>query len=299
MTTVGSGKYTYELIESWAKLPQGETFGMVSAVATDSQDRVYAFQREDPPVLIFNRDGGYVGSWGLGAITNPHGIFIKDDIVYVTDREDSVCLRFTLDGKPLQVIGDRGVHSDTGCEVPGTLVPRAAGPFNYPAELVPSPWGDLYVADGYRNARVHRFAGNGQLKESWGEPGKEGPNQFHLVHSMMVGDDNLLYVCDRENNRIQIFDRDGKFINMWTDLLRPMDISQSPDGVFCISEGGNDARQGFTTDTDSRMSLMDKQGTLLARWIIRGGHGSWIDANGDIYIGVPDGVGVDKYVRKS
>ena len=168
MTTVGSGKYTYELIESWAKLPVGEVFGMVSAVATDSQDRVYAFQRKDPPVVIFNRDGSYVGSWGLGAITNPHGIFIKDDIVYITDREDSVCLRFTLEGKPLQVIGERGVHSDTGCEVPGQLVPRAAGPFNYPAELVPSPWGDMYVADGYRNARVHRFSTDGQLKASWG-----------------------------------------------------------------------------------------------------------------------------------
>ena len=228
MATVGSGEYTYELIESWAKLPAGETFGMVSAVATDSQDRVYAFQRKDPPIVVFNLDGSYVGSWGLGAITNPHGIFIKDDIVYVTDREDSVCLRFTLDGKPLQVIGERGVHSDTGCEVPGTLVPRAAGPFNYPAELVPSPWGDMYVADGYRNARVHRFAANGQLKASWGEPGKGGANQFHLVHSMMVGADDLLYVCDRENNRIQIFDRDGEFVGMWTDLLRPMDISQSP-----------------------------------------------------------------------
>jgi len=90
MTTVGNGKYTYELIESWAKLPVGEVFGMVSAVATDSQDRVYAFQRKDPPVVIFNRDGSYVGSWGLGAITNPHGIFIKDDIDFIADREDSV-----------------------------------------------------------------------------------------------------------------------------------------------------------------------------------------------------------------
>jgi DNA-binding beta-propeller fold protein YncE len=298
MTTVGSGKYTYELIESWAKLPPGESFGMVSAVATDSQDRVYAFQRHEPPVVIFDRQGNYVGSWGLNAISNPHGIFIKDDIVYITDREDSVCLRYTLDGKPLQVLGDRGVHSDTGCEVAGQLCPRAAGPFNYPAELVPAPSGDMYVADGYRNARVHRFAADGHLKSSWGQPGKGGPNEFHLVHSMIVGDDGLLYVCDRENNRVQIFNADGEYQNMWTDLLRPMDISQSPDGVFCISEGGNDARQGFTENTDSRISLMNKAGELLARWVIRGGHGSWIDAHGDIYVGVPDGVGVDKYVRK-
>ena len=299
MATVGTGPYTYELIESWAKLPEGETFAMVSAVATDSQDRVYAFQRKDPSIVIFDRDGNYQGCWGISAVTNPHGIFIKDDIVYVTDREDSVCLKFTLDGKPLQILGERGVHSDTGCEVPGELCPRAAGPFNYPAELVPSPSGDMYVADGYRNARVHRFAADGQFKSSWGQPGKGGPNEFHLVHSMIVGADGLLYVCDRENDRIQIFDADGEYLNMWTDLLRPMDISQDPDGVFCISEGGRDARQGWTTDTASRVSLMNAAGDLLARWEIRGGHGSWIDAHGDIYVGVPDGIGVDKYVRQS
>ncbi len=238
MTTVGTGKYTYELIESWAKLPEGETFGMVSAVATDSQDRVYAFQRKEPPIVIFDRQGNYLGSWGINAITNPHGIFIKDDIVYITDREDSVCLRYTLDGKPLQILGERGVHSDTGCEIPGELCPRSAGPFNYPAELVPSPSGDMYVADGYRNARVHRFAADGQFKSSWGQPGKGGPNEFHLVHSMIVGDDGLLYVCDRENNRIQIFDADGEYQTMWTDLLRPMDISQDPDGVFALAKVG-------------------------------------------------------------
>ena len=298
MTTVGSGEYTYELVESWAKLPEGEEFGMVSACATDSAGNLYAFQRKEPPIVIFNPDGEYVGSWGLSAISNPHGIFIKDDIVYITDREDSVCLRYTLDGKPLQVIGDRGVHSDTGCEVPGELCPRSAGPFNYPAELVPGAGGDMYVADGYRNARVHRFAADGQLKSSWGEPGKDAPNEFHLVHSMMVGADGLLYVCDRENNRVQIFNADGEYQGMWTDLLRPMDISQDDNGVFCISEGGRDARQGWTEDTDSRISLMNADGDLLARWVIRGGHGSWIAPNGDIFVGVPDGVGVDKYVKQ-
>ena len=80
--------------------------------------------------------------------------------------------------------------------------------------------------------------------------------------------------------------------------MENMDISQDAEGTFCISEGGNDARQGFPTDTDSRISLMDNNGTLLARWIIRGGHGSWIDHHGDIYVGVPDGVGIDKYVKK-
>ena len=124
MTTVGAGKYTYNYIQDWAKLPQGQSFHTVSAVATDSQDRVYAFQRGEPPVLVFDREGKYLSSWGNGNFVNPHGIFIKDDIVYVTDREGSMAMKYTLDGKPLQLIGTLGEYSDTGCEVAGEVAPR-------------------------------------------------------------------------------------------------------------------------------------------------------------------------------
>ena len=105
MTIVGSGSYTYELVENWAKLPDGWTFGGVSAVATDSQDRVYAFQRKDPPVVIFDKHGAYVGSWGSSAFADPHGINIVNDVIYVTDRNDHVALKFTLDGRQLIVFG--------------------------------------------------------------------------------------------------------------------------------------------------------------------------------------------------
>ena len=105
MTTVGSGSYKYELVQDWPKLLAGEALGVVSSVATDSQDRVYAFQRKDPPVMVFDRDGNYLNCWGIGAITDPHGINIVDDLVYITDRSDHVAVKFTLDGKPLQIIG--------------------------------------------------------------------------------------------------------------------------------------------------------------------------------------------------
>ena len=238
MTTVGSGKYTYTLEENWAHLPEGMTMGNASAVATDSQDRVYVFQRKDPPVLIFGPGGNYLGSWGVRAIDEAHGIYIQDDIVYITDRTDSVCVIFTLDGKPLQVIGDRGVHSDTGCEIPGEVCPRSAGPFNYPTEIVPAPNGDLYVSDGYRNARVHRFSRDGQLKQSWGEPGKGGPGEFHLPHSIVAHPNGNLYLCDRENNRMQIYSPDGEHLAMWEDMRRPLDISVDSEDNLVISEGG-------------------------------------------------------------
>ena len=289
MATVGTGKYTYDIIENWGKLPAGDTFGMVSAIATDSSDRVFAFQRKDPPMLIFDRDGNLTDSWGNGSFEFAHGIHIAGDVVYVTDRNTSVCIVYTLDGKPIQMLGRHGVHSDTGCENPGDLVPRAAGPFNYPAELVPSTSGDLYVADGYRNSRVHQFSADGQLKKSWGEPGKGGPNEFHLPHSILVDGENVV-VCDRENDRIQIFSLDGDFKEIWDDIQRPMDISMDSDGNYMVSEGQR--------DNSARISILDKKGGVLARWDCRGsGHGSWIDSRGDIYLGgVPDAI--DKYVRK-
>lgn len=290
MVTVGTGEYRYELIENWAKLPKGDTFGNTSAVATDSQNRVYVFQRKDPPVLVFDADGNQVDSWGARAFASPHGIYIADDIVYLTDRDDSVCLKYTLDGKPLQVIGNRGEHSDTGGEVPGELVPRSAGPFNYPTEMVPSPSGDLYISDGYRNARVHHYTNAGELIESWGEPGKTEPNQFHLPHSLVVDDTGIIYLCDRENNRMQVFGPDGRFIAIWPDLRRPLDISIGSDGLFYISEGG-------VNGLSPRVSIMDKDGNVVARWDSMSAHGSWVDRNGNFYMALGAAERVDKYVR--
>jgi len=291
MATIGTGKYTYTLIQDWAKLPAGETFAMVSAVATDAQDRVYAFQRKDPPIAVFDRQGKFLTSWGNGAFLFAHGIFIANDTVYLTDRDSSVCLMYTLDGKPIQMMGRHGVHSDTGCEKPGDLVPRAAGPFNYPSELVPAPSGDLYVSDGYRNARVHRFTWDGQLKKSWGEPGKTAPGQFHLPHSLVVAHEKV-YVCDRENHRIQVFDLEGKFLELWTDIQRPMDISVDRDGMLVVSEGS-------VNNSSARVSILDTAGKVLSRFDCRGpGHGSWVDAHGDIYVGLNNPGGVDKFVRQ-
>jgi DNA-binding beta-propeller fold protein YncE len=292
MTTVGMGRYTYKLIQDWAKLPEGESFGVVSSLATDSEDRVYVFQRKDPPIVIFDPDGNYLGAWGHGVITLPHGFSIVDDIVYLTDREDSVCLKYTLDGKPLQILGQRGVHSDTGCENPGDLVPRAAGPFNFPSEMFPSPTGDLYVSDGYRNCRIHRFSPDGQLIASWGVPGKGGPGQFHLPHSILVDQENLLYVCDRENSRIQVFTGDGEFTAMWTDMTRPNDISEGKDGNFYVAES---SLQG----SKPRISVRDRQGRVIAAWESRSAHGLWADSQGNVYLALTGAESVDKYLRQN
>lgn len=288
MARVGTGEYRYEVIRDFFKLPHGETFGLVSRVAADAQDRIYVFQRRDPPVVVFDRDGTYLGAWGSGEVTDPHGLKIVGDTVYTTDRSDSVAKSFTLDGKPRLELGTRGTHADTG-RVTNWLVERAAGPFNHPTEMIAHPNGDLYVTDGYRNARVHRFAPDGRLVKSWGEPGR-GPGQFHLPHSIAVGDDGRLYVADRSNKRIQIFTPEGAFLGEWTGMGGPNDISRGRDGNFYIAEqedGGNPAY----------VSVRDAGGNLLARLESRHVHGVGVDSRGDIYAGLTQDRGVDKFVR--
>lgn len=290
MATVGSGKYTYEVIQDWARLPAGMSFGNVSSVATDSQDRVYAYHRAEPPVVVFDRDGNYLSSWGYAEYANPHGILIANDIVYLTDREANIAMKCTLEGERLLTIGEVGAYSDTGCEVAGEVCPRAAGPFNFLTEMTPAPNGDLYVSDGYRNARVHRFSAAGQLLSSWGQPGKGGPNEFHLPHSLIAGQDGRIYLCDRENSRVQVFSPEGEYLTMWTDMQRPLDISQDGEGVFYTSERPENGKP-------PQISILDGEGQVLERFPSRSAHGSWVDAHGDLYLALTAEKSIDKLVR--
>jgi DNA-binding beta-propeller fold protein YncE len=290
MAQVGTGDYTYELIPDFLKLPNGENFGLVSRVGTDSQDRVYVFQRKDPPVVVFDRDGTYLGAWGTGEVTDPHGLKIIDDVVYTTDRSDSVAKSFTLDGKVLLTLGQRGVHSDTGCTGAPWLAERAAGPFNHPTEMIAHPNGDLYVTDGYRNARIHRFTRDGKLVTSWGTPG-HAEGQFHLPHSIAIDDDGKLYVADRANRRIQIFTPDGAFLGQWTGMGGPNDITRGPNGTFTIAEQEADGNPAYVT-------VRDAKGAVLVRMESRHVHGVGVDSRGDIYTGLTQNRSVDKFVRQ-
>ena len=290
MAQIGTGKYTYELIRDFPKLPPGETFGMVSRVATDSEDRVYVFQRKDPPVVVFDREGKYLGAWGSGEVTDPHGLKIIDDVVYTTDRSDSVAKSFTLDGKLILALGQRGVHSDTGNVGTNWLAERAAGPFNHPTEMIAHPNGDIYVTDGYRNARVHRFTKDGKLVKSWGTPG-HGPGQFHLPHSIAFDPDGKLYVADRANKRIQIFSPDGDFLGQWTGMGGPNDITRGKDGNYYIAEQEVDGKP-------AQVCVRDPNGAVLVRFDSRHDHGVGVDSRGDIYAGLTTERSVDKFVRK-
>ena len=290
MTQAGTGNHTYELIRDFLKPPNGESFGLVSRVATDSQDRVYVFQRKDPPVVVFDRAGNYLTAWGSGEVADPHGLKIVDDVVYTTDRSGSVAKSFTLDGKPLLERGQRGVHSDTGCTGSPWLALHAAGPFNHPTEMIAHPNGDIYVTDGYRNARVHRFTHDGRLITSWGTPGK-AQGEFHLPHSIAIDPAGKLYVADRANKRIQIFSPDGDFLGKWTGMGGPNDITRGKDGTFVIAEQEDGDKPAY-------VCVRDAGGNVLARMASRHVHGVGVDSRGDIYAGLTVDCSVVKFVRQ-
>jgi sugar lactone lactonase YvrE len=206
----GQGEFRYELHEDWEQLPEGWRHGDVAGVATDADDRVYVFNRSEHPLIVYDRDGRFLTSWGEGVFTRPHGITIAGDVVYLADDSDHTVRKFTLEGRLLQTLGTVNQPSDSGYIAPSlTTIKRGAGPFNRPTRLSVAPSGDMYVSDGYGNARVHRFSTSGELLQSWGEPGTQ-PGQLNLPHSVWAHSDGRVFVCDRENDRVQIFSPTGE-----------------------------------------------------------------------------------------
>ena len=182
-TIVGQGEYKYEIKENWAKLPDGWSFKEVAAVGVDRQDNVYCFTRGEHPVIVFDRDGNFLRSWGGGQYPRAHGVHMgPDDSIYLTDDGGHFVRKCSLDGKVLLELG-----------VPGKPAPYLSGePFNRCTHTALSPKGEIYVSDGYGNAKVHKYAPDGKLLLSWGEPGSD-PGQFNLVHNICTDADGWVY----------------------------------------------------------------------------------------------------------
>ena len=298
---VQTGALSYQVVEGWEQLPAGYAHRDVAGVAVDSQDRVFLICRGDHPIMIYDRDGKFVGSWGEGQFTyRTHGITIgPDDMVYATDDGNHTVRKFTPDGKLLLTLGTMDQPSDTGYD--GKNLPtvvRPGGPFNRPTNLTIGQNGDLYVSDGYGNCRVHRFSPTGELKQSWGTPGT-GPGEFNLPHGIGTSKDGRIFVCDRENDRVQIFSPDGEYLSEWTDVQRPTHIVFDREGRAYVSElwwhkGQRSYRNGVAEEPKfGRLSVYDEQGRVLARWGTANGcaagsfsapHGLAVDSRGDVYV---------------
>jgi len=284
-TIVGSGDYQYRIIENWAKLPDGWSFKEVAAVGVDKNDNVYVFGRGEHPMMIFDRAGNFLRSWGEGQYPRAHGVHMgPDDSIYLTDDGGHFVRKCRIeDGKVLLELG-----------VPGVPAPYLSGePFNRCTHTALSPSGDIYVSDGYGNARVHKYSPNGKLLFSWGEPGSD-PGQFNLVHNICTDADGWVYVADRENHRVQVFDGDGKYETQWNNLHRPCGLCM-PYTHQPVCYIGELSVNRLNANLGPRVSIVDNQGKLLSRigdpfagtapTSFIGPHGLAVDSRGDLYVG--------------
>ena len=298
-----SGKIKYSVVTSWEQLPKGWAHRDVAGVAVDGEDRVYLICRGDHPVIIYDRQGNFQRSWGEGEFSyRTHGIYVAPDgSIFCTDDGQHTVRQFTPGGKLLMTLGILNTPSDTGYDGKNiTSIKRGAGPFNRPTNVAIGPRGDIYITDGYGNARDHVFSPTGELKRSWGEPGR-GPGQFYLPHGIAIDADGRVFVCDRESDRIQIFSPDGEYLSEWTDTQRPTHITFDSQGRAYVTELA--WHEGDTSQSlgpiakgqarHARMSIYDKDGKVLARWgtpevtapgSFAAPHGLALDSKNDLYV---------------
>jgi hypothetical protein len=301
-----ANRLDYDVIEGWERLPEGWSFVEVAGVAVDSQDRVYVFNRGQHPMIVFDKEGKFLGAWGEGVFSSAHGVFIdRADNVWCCDNFDHTVRKFTTDGKLLMTIGEPNKPAETGFVLGATPVQHSGGPFNMVTNLATGPNGELFISDGYGNARVHRFSADGKLLASWGEPGS-GPGQFNLPHSIAVDHSGRVYVADRENSRIQIFTSGGELITIWDWLGRPCDLFIDDQENIYIAELGWTLpvpdRPHFPFmkhppaghSPIARVTICDPDGKVRARIggpepLLPGNfivpHGIWADSRGDLYVG--------------
>ena len=250
-----------------AKPPQPEwAMGMVSWVATDRKGLVYLLQRGDKadPVVVIDRDGKVVRSWGKGLYTTPHAIRIDPQgNVWTTDAATSMVYKFSPEGKTLLTI-----------EIGGQ--PSPCGGFCSTTDIAFAADGHLFIADGYRNARILEYSGDGKKLREWGTAGT-GPGQFRLPHSIQIDERNVLYVADRENGRVQRFDRNGKYLGEWSQYGKTFGLKLVGDAMWLstIPRGPN--------STPGWLIKVDRQtGKLLGFVEAQGNHGMDVMANGDL-----------------
>jgi DNA-binding beta-propeller fold protein YncE len=275
LVVMGVGGFVYDVVRPWGVLPGDRTFGLISHVAVDSRDRVYFYQRKDPPILVFDGDGQLLSTWGDRRLRDAHGIYIgADDHVYVCNRDEHEVLKLTAEGKIVLVLGQRGR-------------PALQAPFNHPADVAVAPTGDIYVADGYGNAAIHRFGPEGKHLGSWGTPGA-GRGQFTTPHGIWVDARERVLVADRENNRVQLLSPEGDYYGEWTDLYHPMDIYVDNAGTVHV------------TDQIPRLTMYAPDGRMLARGrpVAMGAHGIWGDSRGNLYLAEVGVHQVTKLVRR-
>ncbi len=274
----------HKLVAGWAKLPKGWNFGECSGVAVDRNDNVWVFNRGPHPVVEFDKDGNFLQSWGEGTIVSSHGIRVDPDgNIWGVDVKGHRVLKYSPEGKVLMVIG----------RSPG--VNDSKDSFNEPTGIIFTPGLEFfYVSDGYVNSRVVKFNRDGEYVMQWGHKGT-GDGEFNLVHDVALDSRGRVYVADRSNSRVQIFDPDGRYLGKWTGVGQPWGLTYAAkENAIYMCDGENNRIVKLNLDGEV-------QGVLSSWGRVPGkldyAHNIAVDSTGAIYVSEIKNWRVQKWAR--
>ena len=280
-----AAEITYQLVANWAQLPPGTKWGRMTAVDVDATGTIYVLQRSEPSkVMAFDPQGKLLRTWGEGLFPEAHGLRVdRDGNVWITERMLHQVMKFTPDGRLLLELGQKGVAGDN------TSVDK----FNGPSDLVFAPNGDFFVSDGEStNARVVKYSKDGKFVKFWGTKGA-GPGELEVPHSIAMDSRGRLYVANRTNKRIEVFDQDGHFLSQIRNAGTPYGLFITKDDLLYVVDGTQGNPDEFLTVVDTR------DGSVVAQIHgLTGPHMVSVSASGDIYVAEVRGESVKKFVRK-
>lgn len=298
----------YKVDPSFFQRPAGLQWGDMAGITLDRQGQIWLFTRAKTPVQVYDAQGRFVRAWGEGLIQSAHYIRIDPSgLVWLADNGNHVVMQFTPEGKLLRTLGTPGEPGEDATHL------------NRPTDMAISPSGDVFVADGYGNARIVHFDRSGKFVKTWGKMGI-GPGEFSFPHSIVIDSNGRLYVADRSNNRVQVFDQNGKFLDEWRNLMVPWGLysargANQEDEIWVCGSSPMPWREEDellgTPPKDQLVMKFNAAGKLLQLWTIpkgedgkeKPGEVNWlhtvaVDTAGNLYIGDIKGQRAQKLVRQ-
>ena len=296
----------YHVVHGWPALPEGRVLGSAAGIAVNSKDEVLVFHRanrvwseplpltpiELPTIAVFDaKTGRFLREWGAKQFAMPHGLSVDDhDNIWVTDVALQQVFKFNPDGRLLMTLGERGVAGADDSH------------FNRPTAVAVLPDGSFYVADGYINTRVIKFSPSGRFLFQWGRPGS-GPGEFSTPHAIAVDKAGLVYVADRENDRVQVFSDKGRFIRQIRspEIGRPYGLAMLPNDRMVVADGGEQPASGLDRSGAAVVTSGGRVAQRFGRYgnydgQFRMAHAVAVDASGDVFVVDITGQRVQKFV---
>lgn len=275
----------HKVVAGWAQLPKGWNFGQTSGVSVDQDDNVWVFNRGPHPVIEFDKNGSFLQSWGDGMIKSSHGIRVDPEgNIWCVDVKGHVILKFTPAGKLLMTLG--------GLQSGGNNDSQDA--FNEPTGIAFTPTLDFYISDGYVNARVVKFNRDGEYLTHWGKKGV-GDGEFNLVHDVCLDARGRVYVADRTNSRVQIFDATGGYLGKWTDVGQPWGLTYvARENAIYMCDGLNNRIVKLNLDGEI-LGVLSSHGRVPGK--LDFAHNIAVDSTGAIYVAEIKNWRVQKFAK--